>query len=332
MFSLIYELTLMAVRHYFYRLIGEYAVPSTPRLQSWLPRYDTLTLGRSSYLPTTPARQKSSLAKPPMKRRLILSETMVIDIDTNKVRICLHRVLFAHPPFQRSDQAEAVILHHDIIHNPATVFHFELQWIGTTGRYIEDQLRQWNKTIERYGLKLVEAYVTQISDIRERNAFQSCFPVRLCVAPPAVPDLHLRVPEGTHTTHYFEYALLRRFGFILDVEASDLYPEDVDVVYSYRRSPYKYSQFIHRSGVAFIQVKGGSEGFLFLTNRLMGAGRTTRGGKEERPRPAVEAERLRVELDAFCADRAGLEEFYRAEVRLLGPAPEGPPEPPLLEL
>ncbi|KAF9008542.1 hypothetical protein BDZ89DRAFT_1078965 [Hymenopellis radicata] len=287
--------------HYFYRLIGEYAVPSTPRLQSWLPRYDTLTLGRSSYLPTTPARQKSSFAKQPMKRRLILSETMVIDIDTNK----------------RSDQAEAVILHHDIIHNPATVFHFELQWIGTTGRYIEDQLRQWNKTIERYGLKLVEAYVTQISDIRDRNAFQSR---------PGPPPARA---EGTHTAHYFEYALLRRFGFILDVEASDLYPDDVDVVYSYRRSPYKYSQFIHRSGVAFIQVKGGTEGFLFLTNRLMGSGRTR--GKEEK-RPAVEAEKLRVDLDVFCSDPAMLEEFYRAQVEQLGPMPEGPPEPPPLEL
>ena len=48
------------------------------------------------------------------------------------------------------------MLHHDIIHNPATVFHFELQWIGTTARCIEEQLRQWSRLIERYGLKLVE--------------------------------------------------------------------------------------------------------------------------------------------------------------------------------
>lgn len=221
-------------------------------------------------------------------------------------------------------------MHHDIIHNPATVFHFELQWIGTTGRYIEDQLRQWNKTIERYGLKLVEAYVTQISDIRDRNAFQSCFPVRLACPPPLIPDLQQRVPEGTQTAHYFEYALLGRFGFILDVEAADMYPEDVDVVYSYRRSPYKYSQFIHRSGVAFIQVLGGTDGFLFLTNRLMGPGRMNRGKEEERP--AVAAEKLRRDLDAFCSDNKKLEEFYDAEVKLLARPPEGPPEPPPLIL
>jgi hypothetical protein len=95
---------------------------------------------------------------------------MVIDIDPHKV--CRHGqpfpITYLMPPvrfFQRSDQAESVILHHDIIHNPATVFHFELQWIGTTAHCIEDQIRSWNRTIERYGLKLVEAYVTQIGDI-----------------------------------------------------------------------------------------------------------------------------------------------------------------------
>jgi hypothetical protein len=39
-------------------------------------------------------------------------------------------------PFKRSDQAERVILHHDVIHNPTTAFHFELNWLGTTARFI----------------------------------------------------------------------------------------------------------------------------------------------------------------------------------------------------
>ncbi|KAG7448312.1 uncharacterized protein BT62DRAFT_1059883 [Guyanagaster necrorhizus] len=297
--------------HYFYRLIGEYAIPSTPR--SWFgPRLEATNL-RAGIYPSSVARPKHVRQA---KKRLILSQSMVIDIDTTK----------------RSDQAETVVLHHDIIHNPATVFHFELQWIGTTGRYIEDQLRQWNKTIERYGLKLVEAYVTQISDIRDRNAFQSCFPLRLALPPPIVPDLQSRVPEGTQTAHYFEYALLRNFGFILDVEASDLYPEQVDVVYSYRRSPYKYSQFVHRSGVAFIQVVGGSQGFLFLTNRLMGPGRmgTTMRGKEMRP--AAAADDIRVKLHNFCSDKEALDKFYDTEIALLRRGPDDPPDPPPLSI
>ncbi|KAK0463544.1 uncharacterized protein EV420DRAFT_1728362 [Desarmillaria tabescens] len=298
--------------HYFYRLVGEYAIPSTPR--SWFaPRLEATNFRPSIY--------PSSVARPrhvrQARRRLILSQSMVIDIDTTK----------------RSDQAETVVLHHDIIHNPATVFHFELQWIGTTGRYIEDQLRQWNKTIERYGLKLVEAYVTQISNIRDRNAFQSCFPLRLALPPPSeVPELQSRVAEGTHTPHHFEYALLRNFGFILDVEASDLYPEQVDVVYSYRRSPYKYSQFVHRSGVAFIQVLGGKDGFLFLTNRLMGPGRMGTAMRGKEMRPAAAADDIRVKLHNFCSDEEALDKFYDAEIALLKRGPDDPPEPPPLSI
>ncbi|KAF9261252.1 hypothetical protein L218DRAFT_961730 [Marasmius fiardii PR-910] len=293
--------------HYFYRLKGEYGVASTPR--RWFrarPSEDVVT--RSGFYPGNAMRVLSASPRK-MRKRLILSQTMVIDIDPNK----------------RSDQAETVLLHHDIIHNPATVFHFELQWIGTTARYIEDQLRQWNKAIEKYGLKLVEAYVGQISDVRERNPFQSCFPVRLTVPPPIVPDLHRRVPEGTQTARYFEYALLRKFGFIVDVEAADLYPENIDVVYSYRRSPFRYSQFVHLTGVAFVQVLGGMNGFLFLTNRLIGPGRMGTTLLNKNYRPAVEAERIRVELHRFCSNPVMLMEFYDSTLAELGNSPEEPP-------
>ncbi|KAJ7772896.1 hypothetical protein DFH07DRAFT_146815 [Mycena maculata] len=298
--------------HYFYRLKGDYAVMMTPRgwfgSRRMIGGIDPRAFG--TVPPPTPSTAPRKFGPRPNKKRLILSQSMVIDIDSAK----------------RSDQAESVILHHDIIHNPGTVFHFELQWIGTTARCIEDQLRQWNRTIERYGLKLVEAYVTQISDIRERNAFQSCFPLRLLIPPPVVPDLEKRVPLGTHTAQYFEYALLRRFDFIVDIEAADLYPPQVDVIYSYRRSPFKYSQFVHRSGVAFVQVLGGEKGFLFLTNRLMGPGRMGTTLKNKDHRPAAEADAIRVELSQFCSDEQALRKFYDGELALLAPAPEEPPE------
>lgn len=164
----------------------------------------------------------------------------------------------------------------------------------------------------------MEAYVTEISDVRDRNAFQSCFPLRLAVPPPVVPDLEKRIPEYTQSTHYFEYALLRRFGFIVDVEAMNMYPKDVDVVYSYRRAPFEYSQFVHRSGVAFVQVLGGSQGFLFLTNRLMGAGRMGTAMKS-RDRPAAAADEIRSKLYEFCSDKVALTKFYDEELAALGP-------------
>ncbi|KII88192.1 hypothetical protein PLICRDRAFT_41333 [Plicaturopsis crispa FD-325 SS-3] len=296
--------------HYFYRLKGEYAVPSTPR--GWFRSRHAVgdeNLTRGGHYPSNVG--KISASSPRKNRKqLILSQTMVIDID----------------PAKKSDQAEPVILHHDIIHNPATVFHFELQWIGTTASFIDERLKTWSRTIERYGLKLVEAYVTQISDIRERNAFQSCFPIRLAVPAPFVMNIEKRVPEGTQTAHYFEYALLRRFGFILDVEAAALYPQQVDFVYSYRRSPYAHSQFVHRTGVAFVQVLGGSRGFLFLTNRLMGPGRMGAAMNSKGGRPAaVAAEDIRVQLNAFCTDRKRLLDFYDEELAMLEHGPEEPP-------
>ena len=218
------------------------------------------------------------------------------------------------------------------MHNPSTVFHFELQWIGTTARCIEEQLRLWNRTIERYGLKLVEAYATQISDIRDRNPFQCCFPMRLALPPPIVPDLEKRIPEGKQTVQYFEYALLDAFDFVLDVEAADLYPEQVDAVYSYRHSPYKYSQFVHRSGVAFIQVLGGLQGFMFLTNRLMGPGRMGSALKSKGYRPTMTADDIRAQMARFCLDKEKLQNFYDKKLAELPPAPLVVEEPPPLIL
>ncbi|KAG6831161.1 hypothetical protein H0H87_005986 [Tephrocybe sp. NHM501043] len=300
-------------------------VSMTPK--GWFRRYTTDEHSRTYHYPSNPGRPPNPSPRR-HKKRIILSQSMVIDIDPNKVCVLnpnAHVNLVNQ--MQKSDQAESVILHHDIIHNPATVFHFELQWIGTTARCIEDLIRQWGRTVDRYGLKLVEAYVTQISDIRDRNAFQSCFPMRLAAPPPIVMELEKHVPEGTQTTHYFEYTLLKKFGYILDVEAAALYPEKVDVVYSYRRSPYKYSQFVHKSGMGFVQILGGSQGFVFLTNRLMGPGRMD---KNKDSRRAAIAEEIRLELHKFISDKRALENFYSEEVAMLMQYQASEDSPPLV--
>ncbi|KAI5117310.1 hypothetical protein M0805_005538 [Coniferiporia weirii] len=314
--------------HYFYRLKSEYAVPRTPKsargwgFRSSVTRHPTVEDkdGRPlTYYPGGAA--KGALATKRVRKRLVLSQTMVMDVDPNK----------------RSDQAESVILHYDLIHNPANVFHFELHWLGTTARCIEDQLRAWSSKIEKYGLKLVEAYVMQISDIRECNPFQSCFPMRLALPPPIVPDLEKRLQiaadgdtnVATPVQFFFEYALLNSFGFILDIEATDLYPSRVDVFYSYRRNAFTHSQFVHRTGVAFVQVLGGAEGFLFLTNRLMGPGRAGANSKSRGERPAAAAEALRLQMQDFCQDRSRLSTFYD---KLLASLAIGPEEPPPLSI
>ncbi|KAH6902312.1 vacuolar membrane-associated protein IML1 [Coprinopsis sp. MPI-PUGE-AT-0042] len=342
--------------HYFYRLKGEYSVPVTPNIKSWFKRSDT----EIKTTPSNLSKQKPQSSAPgssnpgtaaapgpaPVKKRLLVSHSFVIDVD----------------PFKRSDQSECVTLHCDILHNPNTVYHFELQWIGTTARCIEDQIRTWSRSIERYGLRLVEGYVDQIADIRSRNAFQSCFPIPLCVKPPVVDGVGGSGEIDSPSRFHFEYALLKKFGFLLDVEAQELYPELVDVDYSYRRSSFDFSQFVHRSGVAFVQVLDGGRGFLFLTNRLMGQGRmgggmgsgafnsrslvdelafsprtlasvrSTPGDSKKGmftsrslggTRSAILAEEVRLRLVEFCSSESTLRDFWDEQLALLGPAVGG---------
>lgn len=175
----------------------------------------------------------------------------------------------------------------------------------------------------------MEAYVRQISDIQAegRNAFQSCCPIRIVEPPPLVPGLAKLVPEGTQTRHFFEAALLRRAGFILDIEAADAYPREVDVNYSYRAWKFTRTQYVHRTGVAFAQIVGGEHGFLFLTNRLMVPGRMGTARKEANPADAADA--IRTRLQDFCADRQRLDRFYQEEMEKLNyvrPRSEEPPE------
>lgn len=111
----------------------------------------------------------------------------------------------------------------------------------------------------------------------------------------------------------------------------------MDVVYSYRRSPYKYTQFVHVSGVAFAQVMGGTQGFLFLTNRLMAPGRGgSRSGNRFKSGGTGKTDHmasvLREQLEEFCWDREKLEKFYEEMVRALPSAPVGAEEPPPLSI
>jgi DEP domain-containing protein 5 len=203
-----------------------------------------------------------------------------------------------------------VILHHDIIHNPTIAFHFELQWIGTTAKIIEERVREWGTRLKPYGLRVAEAYVTQISDIRDHYHFRSCSHIRLCVPPPVVSDLEKKLGYYVPSKRYFESAILRKFGFILDTEASNMYPQDVELVHSYRRSHYDYAQFVHRSGVAFAQVLGGEKGFLILANSLRGLGRMYRSLGSV----LAAARSITLNVSAFCSDEEALSAFYREEL------------------
>lgn len=281
----------------------------------------TLTMSSSSAAAADGGRSGTSSKK--KKTKVQLSRSMIIDVD----------------PGRRSDRAEVAFLHHDIAHNPANGFNFQIHWLSTSARFIEDLVQTWTRTVERYGLRLIEAPIGQIKDVSLHNPFQAPVQIELALPPPAPETYRKRLPRGTLPELWFEYALLRKFGFVLDQEASTRYSGEVEVGYSSRPNEFEFSQFVHRTGVAFVQVLGGLDGFLWLNNRLfnshahgagggVGGGRgerqhgpPTRGGERNQSQTQApssgnegnhpDADAVRLELTRFCSNRDELERFYR---------------------
>ncbi|WVW80120.1 hypothetical protein I302_102095 [Kwoniella bestiolae CBS 10118] len=266
----------------------------------------------------------STSGRPGRKRKVKMSQTRVLDLDPNK----------------KSDRAEVAILHADVVHNARNAFHFELNWLGVTAALLEELRQKLSAQAERYGLRFVETPVEQLSDMPLKCAYRTALPIRLAVPPPIIPDLHERLLSIGHGTgqvdNYFEYCILtKKFGFVLDVEASNRYPENIDVEYSYRKSSFDYSQFVHKSGLALIQCLSDAKGFLWSDNRLILSSNSSSvfgdrlsntsrrknsilhshphgsDGKDSVQNGKVELVRtLRRELEEFCRDGEGLKRFY----------------------
>lgn len=191
-----------------------------------------------------------------------------------------------------------------------------------TAGLLEDLRFKCSTLAERYGLRFVEAPVEQIKDVGAKCAFRAPLKIPLALAPPVLPDLHLRLAETTgpgQCAQFFKYAILtQKFGFVLDVEATDMYPDTIDADYAYRtKTKFEHSQFVHRSGLALVQCVGREDGFLWVDNRPF-ISAPTRGRAQNVESSAGitmaskqdQAKALREEFIAFCADKAALKKFY----------------------
>lgn len=185
-----------------------------------------------------------------------MSQAMIIDVD----------------PYKKSDRRETAILHYDTIHNPNNCYHIQLSWLGCTAQLVQELLQNWNRQAERCGLKLVEGSVDQAyEDSENDNPFQCPVPIPMAVPPPSVDELatmaKIEVPA-----QFYEIALVRHLEFVLDVEADFNFDrakaEGVDLEYSYIKEVYKYDQYVHRSGVSFVQIRPEGKGFYWVNNRL----------------------------------------------------------------
>ena len=200
------------------------------------------------------------------KRKIQLSKAMKYDVD----------------PKKQSYRPEIITLHYDRLHNPDNCYHIRIDWMNVTCKLIEDAISSWAKTVDRCGLSLIEAPIDEISTIPQRNPLRSPAIIKPCIAPPQTSLCSLIGADAAASVDmsasfsaavskpdplYYHKAILRKHGFVLDSEAAKNFPADVEVVFSWGKPTYKYSQYIHRSGVVFAQITDDGE-FLMMANRL----------------------------------------------------------------
>ncbi|KAF8421251.1 hypothetical protein EV426DRAFT_706882 [Tirmania nivea] len=200
------------------------------------------------------------------KRKIQLSKAMKYDVD----------------PKKQSYRPEIITLHYDRLHNPDNCYHIRIDWMNVTCKLIEDAISSWARTVDRYGLSLIEAPIDEISSIPQRNPLRAPAVIIPCLAPPQAALCGLIGADAAASVDmsasfsaavskpdplYYHKAILRKHGFVLDSEAAKNFPADVEVVFSWGKPTYKYSQYIHRSGVVFAQITDDGK-FLLMANRL----------------------------------------------------------------
>jgi hypothetical protein len=199
-------------------------------------------------------KSSSNLNQP--QTRVQLSRSMVIDLDLSR----------------KSNRPEKAFLHFDTFYNPHQAFHFQIHWLGCTARLIDDLLQNWSRQAERCGLKLIEAPVSQMKIASNEKPFQAPIIIPFSVPPPSLNDLDGIIHPTIITAiqhDYFAVQLLKDFGFYLDLESDARFEEHSGIpVYSYQKPPVERCQFIHKSGIAIVQILPNLEGYLWETNRL----------------------------------------------------------------
>lgn len=228
-----------------------------------------------------------------------MSKSMIIDVD----------------PYKKSDRRETAILHYDTIHNPNNCYHFQLNWLGCTAQLVQELLQNWSRQAERCGLKLVEGSVDQaFEDSENNNPFQCPVPIPMAVPPPPVSELisvsHIDVPD-----QFYEIALVRHLEFVLDVEADHNFEraseKGVDLEYSYIKETFKYDQYIHRSGVSFVQIRPEGKGFYWVNNRLYTNHTPALIANRRQPTSQLcHPDALRIKFQESCSDAKWLTEFW----------------------
>jgi hypothetical protein len=273
------------------------SVPSTPLHEG--PRTSPLTAkgvmsrpntAESSSTASGSAREgeKTPTRAGSARRNVALSRAMRYDVD----------------PRRRSYRPEIISLHYDLVHNPDNCYHIRIDWMNVTAKLIEDAIVTWATSVEKYGLKLVEVPIAELADITDYHPFRSPYRIKLAMQPPqnqteAMWDSMHFSPQYSRSDKFaYHKALLRKLNFVLDMEAANAFPPDIDVSYSWGSPDYKYTQFIHRTGGLLAQITEDGN-FMVLANRLA----HSRAKDTSRIRPLDLHEHKKVTTDGSQSSR-----------------------------
>ncbi|KAJ1868825.1 vacuolar membrane-associated protein iml1, partial [Coemansia sp. RSA 990] len=191
----------------------------------------------------------------------------------------------------KSSRIEQCLVHVDAVQNPTTCFHLSINWLNCTNHLIDELVREWGQMAEHCGMRLVEAPRAQDIAVDACHPFHSPVQISLEMPPPHVSkifdeewisefdffgedseerrQLILERMAQCIPTYPFERQLLEEQDFVLDVEAESNYPKSSLLTreYTYDRVGHEHTQYVHRSGTAFVQICGPGQ-FLWLNNYL----------------------------------------------------------------
>lgn len=236
---------------------GKASVPSTPMFED-VPK-ELPTSDRSRSRSNSSSHEDNDPLTPTAKKKQLgvaLSKSLIYDVDHRK----------------RSYRPELINLHYDRLHNPDNCYHIRVEWMNTTPRLIQDAVVSWATSVDRFGLRLVEVPLGEVSSITSMHPFRSPYCVKLSQAPPRKQpqgyfDNTSFAPQPKTDKNFYQKAIMKRFNFVLDFEAASDFPADVDVTFSWGKPDYRYPQYIHRSGMLLAQITDDGD-FLLLANRL----------------------------------------------------------------
>ena len=256
--------------NFFYQIANGYRAPRAESRSSWF--------GRLSSVPSTPiadnmrnlpgglyarpstsnddaSDDSTSIPNSRARPRVALSKSLIYDVDHRK----------------RSYRQELITIHYDRISSADDCYHLRIDWMNVTPKLIEDAITSWATLGERFGLRLVELPINEVSRINQVHPFRGPYVIPLAKLPPeeqpySYSDKTSLTPK-TVTSFPYHKELLKKFNFVLDLEAASDFPSSVDVSYSWGPPEYQYPQFISRDGTLLAQItKNGN--FLLFVNWL----------------------------------------------------------------